>query len=155
SVSSFTVTTTPEPSHVFFLQSPVACMLVGVPAAANVNPHVLLTQLRVLQSGSDEGRAAAALQPTHEPPAVDTRPVQQDVPPARGVWDATPPEQLSVVQGLLSLGTSVSSFPAMTPPEPSQVFFLQSPAVCMLVGVPAAANVKPHIPEVQVRVLQS
>jgi hypothetical protein len=77
------------------------------------------------------------------------------MPAATGVCEPMPPEQASVVQGLLSSLTSVLSFVAMIAPLPSHSLFLQSPGSCIVVAVPAATLTVPHAPAMHVAVTHS
>src|SRR6185312_16308575 len=74
SVLSTLLTMLPAPSHWFLWQSPVACALVTVPAAALFAPQVFAVQVRVWHSVSVPAHCAAALHCTQVPTALQTVP---------------------------------------------------------------------------------
>src|SRR5262245_61672803 len=65
--------------------------------------------------------------------------------PAAGLCTAVPPEQLSLVHTVPSLGTSLSSLFVVVLPAPSQTTTRQSPAVCVPDGMPAATGSVPQV----------
>jgi hypothetical protein len=151
-----TLTTLPAPSHWFWWQVPTVCVLVGVPAAVFTTPHVPAEHVRLWQSVSVPGQSVAVMHETHAPRPLHSVPPfwLHVVPAATGGFEGTPFVQTAVVHGFVLVGRSASSMTLVTLPFPSHSFVWQSPAVCMLVGVPAAVSLKPHIPLVQVRVAQ-
>jgi hypothetical protein len=70
-------------------------------------------------------------------------------------FDGVPEVHTSSVQALPSTGTSESKLTVSTAPEPLHWFCLQSPAVWLLTGVPAAVFVEPQVSLVQAKVLHS
>jgi hypothetical protein len=77
------------------------------------------------------------------------------VPTGNGGFDGTPLVQISFVHWLGSTGRSALSLTVTVEPEPLHWFFLQSPAVCIATGVPAAVFETPHEPAEHVRVWHS
>jgi hypothetical protein len=65
SLSKFTVTIAPLPSHCACLQSPVVWVCVAVPAATFAVPQVLLSQVRVWHSLAGFGHCVAVVHCTH------------------------------------------------------------------------------------------
>src|SRR5207237_15309 len=159
------------PLHWFFWQSAGVWFGVATPAATFAVPQTWLLQVRNEQSVSWPGHCDAVLHATQVPDAL------QKLPPfwLHGVFTAavghdgvpfalhavstaaletpgTPLVQVSTVQEFpSSAGRSVSSAAEPTLPAPSQVLALQSCAVWVALGVPAAVKVKPHTPIVQLR----
>jgi hypothetical protein len=77
------------------------------------------------------------------------------VPLGAGGCEGTPLVQMSCVQGLESLGTSLLSATIFVPPCPSHTTCWQSPAVWWLVGNPTGSLLIPHVPLVHTRCAQS
>jgi len=95
------------------------CVVLHVPLEQVYLVHAVL----VPQSAS-----VAHIEQCPEPSHVELPP--QLVPLGADTNDAIPIEQDPTWQGLLLLGTSVSSSTVVTPPIPLQVTRLQSPGVC-------------------------
>ncbi len=89
--------------------------------------------------------------PSHNlpPPSLQARPAFS------GGYAGIPLEQVSFVHVLLSVTVSASSLITEMEPLPSQTDFLQSPAICMLVGVSAVTFVSTHAPITQSTVMHS
>ena len=108
----------PAPSHCSPLQSPAVGSTSLVPVAVKLNPQTpAALQVRVRQAVSLPGQSAATAQPTHWPVSL-----QWFAPPQLEfagivVCDAVPELQMSLVQGLRSSGTSVSSLAGVTVPS--------------------------------------
>jgi hypothetical protein len=90
---------------------------------------------------------------THRPAASQRVPVPwlHAVPAGRSGCEATPAVQISLVHWLpSSAGTSVSSAALTMLPAPSHWLFWQSPAVWVLVAVPAGGSLAPQVLPAQV-----
>jgi len=147
SVSSLADVTPPAPSHTAFLQLPVASGSAAVPACVLMKPQVWsLAHARGRQIVSVPGQSPATTHCT-QTPALHSLPLLSVhvVPLVLGVKVGTPLTQVSVVQLLWSLGRSVSSFTAVTPPRPSHCAFLQLPVASGSAAVPGVALEKPQV----------
>jgi hypothetical protein len=122
------------------------------PAAAYEAPHLPAVHVRVAHIVSVPGQVAAVTHPAHAPWPSHVWVPPHEVPAGATVSDGVPATHTPGVHGLLLAGTSVLAATLMTVPIPLQVRTWQSPAVWLGVTVPAAANEKPHLPPVHVRV---
>src|SRR3954463_12301716 len=128
---SFVLTTEripPAPLHSLVWQSPAIVSVTGVNSARGVKPQIP----PVMQTGTWQalpvGQFASAMQPTQAPSPSHIWLVPHETPAETLVFTGIPLLQVSLVHGLLSPGTSLSSFTVATAPL-EHTSFLQSPGV--------------------------
>ena len=142
----------PAPSHCSPLQSPAVGSTSLVFAAVKLNPQTpAALQVRVRQAVSVPGQSAATAHPTHWPFALQWLAPPQLEFAGIIVCEGAPDVQMSLVHGLRSSGTSVSSLAFATVPSAAHWRRLQSPVFCTVSTVPAASRMLPQTPTVQVR----
>jgi hypothetical protein len=148
----------PAPSHWFVWQSPAVCAAVTVPAATLFVTQAFPALHENVWHSVSVPHCAAALHCTQVPPALQTVPPPwlQAVLTGSAGCEGTPAVQVSVVHWLpSSAGRSLLSTVLTMLPAPSHWLEWQSPAVCAVVAVPAAALVAPQVFPLQVRVWHS
>src|SRR5262252_974356 len=156
SLSSFTATIWPLPSHRLCLQSPAPCCGTTVPAATGASPHTpCALHVRTWHAVSVPGQVAATTHWTQRPLPSQMLPPPHAVLAGAGACEGEPAVHRSSVHGLPSSGTSLSSVDTRALPLPSQSLTLQSPAVWTGVRMPAALFETPQAFWMQVRVRQS